>query len=102
MTIDELAVSIQADLLALRHDMNEGFAEIHAVMVTKQDLADFRSEMNERFVTHTEFQSGLDKLKEELLAEIDKIKYAKEIDELRTRMGRVEYELGMGSGPARA
>jgi hypothetical protein len=94
MTLDRLAVSIQTDLLSLRNDMNDGFAR----MATKQDLADLRDEMISRFATHSELQSAIGGLRDEILEEIGKIKYAKEIDELRSRMNRVENELGIGRG----
>ncbi len=87
---EEFAAALQKDLLALRDDMREGFSK----MATKQDLADLRAEMFATFATHSELQSVEDRL----LEEIGKIKYAKEIDELRFRMNRVEGELGIGTG----
>ena len=112
MTIDELAIAIQAEFLDIRsqfaeirgqiRELREEIAGIKAVMATKQDLADLREEMIARFATHSELQSAVDGLRDELTEEIRKISYAKEIDELRGRMGRVEYELGIGPGSAAA
>jgi hypothetical protein len=108
MTIDRLAVAIETLSCAIRDDfaevrtdlagLRENIDDIRAKMATKQDLADLRDEMIARFAIHGELQSTIGAMKEELLEEIGKIKYAKEIDELRTRMNRVEYELGIGRG----
>ena len=95
MTIDDLAQAIQGDFAALRKDM-----------ATKQDLAlavaDLRSEMTTRFAGRSELRSEINSAKEELLEEIGKIKYAKEIDELRARVQLVERKLGIGHGRADA
>ena len=110
MTIDELAVALQTEFLEIRNqfadvrsqigEIRAEIAGIKAVMATKQDLADLREEMIARFATHSELQSAIDGLRDELMEEIRKIGYAKEIDELRGRVGCVEYELGIGPGPA--
>jgi hypothetical protein len=90
MPFEELATSIQADLLEIKTNVR-GINEKMMQMATKQDIADLREEFIVRFATHSELQS----VKEELLEEIKKIKYAKEIDELRARMTRVEREHGI-------
>jgi DNA gyrase/topoisomerase IV subunit A len=108
MTIDRLAVTIETLSCAIRNDfaevradlagLRENIDDIRAKMATKQDIADLRDEMIARFATHSEFQSAIGTMKDELLEEIGKIKYAKEIDDLRSRMNRVEHELGIGRG----
>ena len=101
VTLDSLAGMLESLSRAIRDDFAEvraSFADVRsgmAAMATKQDLADLRDEMIARFATHSELQSGLDKLRDELLEEIGKIKYAKEIDELRFRVDCVENKLGI-------
>lgn len=104
--MEDLAEAIQREFLAVRKDMASGFAGVRAEMATeftavrsematKTDLAELREEMTTRFATRSEVQSAVSSAKEELLEEIGKIKYAKEIDELRDRVRRVEQKLGM-------
>jgi len=98
MTLEDLALAIESDFARLRNDMSDMRAEmgtIRSTMATKQDLANLRDEIGERFATHSGLQSVVSKAKEELLEEIGKIEYAKEIDELRARVQRMEHELGI-------
>jgi hypothetical protein len=100
MTIENLAVAIESDFAQLRNVMSglrDGMGVVRSTMATKQDLADLRDEIGERFATHSGLQSVVSKAKEELMEEIGKIKYAKEIDELRARVQRVEHDLGIKS-----
>lgn len=94
VTLEDVAAAIQGDLLAIRRDMvtKQDIAELRDEMATKRDLAVLREEMISRFATHSELQAVEDRL----LEEMGKIKYAKEIDELRARVKRVEQELGIG------
>jgi hypothetical protein len=107
MTIDDLALAIQGDFHELKKDIadirgtmatKQDLKEIRAVMATKQDLADLREEMSTRFATRSELQSSVLSARDEIMEEIGKIKYAKEIDELRDRVQRVERELGIRHG----
>ena len=91
MTIDDLAISIQTDLLTLRMTIEEGF------LASKKEITDLREEMNAKFATHSELQSGLDRLRDEILEEIGKIKYAKEIDALRIRVKTIEQHIGINT-----
>jgi hypothetical protein len=94
LTLEDLAAAIQGDFLAIRRDMatKQDIAELREAMATKHDIAALRDEMISRFATHSELQAVEDRLLEEMA----KIKYAKEIDELRTRVNRVEQQLGIG------
>lgn len=80
--------------MAISRDMatKQDIAELREEMATKHDLAALRDEMISRFATHSELQA----IEDRLLEEMAKIKYAKEIDELRTRVNRVEQQLGIG------
>lgn len=114
MTIDDLAASIQKEFVAIRKDMatkselallrgeiagmRETMDGMRETMATKKDLADLREEISTRFATRSELQSAVSAAKNEILEEIGKIKYAKEIDELRVRVQRVEQKLGIGPG----
>ena len=99
MTIDELAISIQTEFLDIHHhfdDINSELGDIRAEMrqgfrETKQEISDLRDDMNLNFATHSELQAVEDRL----LKEIGKIKYAKEIDDLRHRVGVIEDEIGL-------
>ena len=77
MTLDRLAIAIQKDFAAIRAEVAPKFDvledQIHQC-ATHGDLADLR---------------------QELLEEIGKIKYAKEIDELRAPVVRVAEKLGL-------
>jgi hypothetical protein len=94
LTLEDLAAAIQGDFLAISRDMatKQDIAELREEMATKHDLAALRDEMISRFATHSELQA----IEDRLLEEMAKIKYAKEIDELRTRVNRVEQQLGIG------
>jgi flagellar biosynthesis component FlhA len=94
LTLEDLVASIQGDLLAIRRDMatKQDIGDLREEVATKHDLAALRDEMISRFATHSELQAIEDRLLEEMV----KIKYAKEIDELRARVKRVEQELGIG------
>lgn len=102
----DFATAIQQDLLSLHTELGVTRTEMAAMrsemttmrseMATKQDLADLREEIISRFVTRSELQSSIDMLRDEILEEIDKVRYAKEIDALRTRTTRIERKLGMG------
>ncbi len=97
MTTEDLILALHKDVLAIRETMatKSDLAALREQMATKQDLADLRDEMNARFATHSELQP----VKEEILEELRKIKYAKEIDELRVRVQRLERQVGIA--PAR-
>ncbi len=95
-TIEKLAVSIQTDLLGLGAKIStliNKVDDIETRMATKQDLADLCEEMNAKFATHSELQAVEDRI----LEEIGKIKYAKEIDALRTRVNLIEQKIGISA-----
>jgi len=91
-TVDKVAISIQKDLLGLDAKISALSDKVDDMRIaTKKDIADLREEMNVKFATHSELQSVEDRI----LEEIGKIKYAKEIDELRGRVNIIEREIGI-------
>ena len=62
-------------------------SEILLICVRRKNLV--------RFVTHSELQSSVDMLRDEILEETSKVRYAKEIDALRSRTNRIEGKLGI-------
>lgn len=108
MTIDDLAVAIQRDFLAIRKDMATK-ADIRAIreeMATKHNLF----ELSQKMVTREEFRNlqsdvkmitdvmvskaDLEALREQLLHEM---KYGKFVDGLLERLEVVEKKLGIKS-----
>ena len=109
MTLDRLAGTIQRDLarmatkddlqgLATKQDL-EGFA-------TKADIGEIHAEiggLRERMATKEDAADLGDRIfqaKEAIQEQIAGLKYAKEIDELRARVVRVEQKLGLKRTPA--
>lgn len=95
MTLDDFAVLIQKDLarLATKDDIRIVREEL-ATKATKQDL--------ERFATKEELETAFGTLadriaiaKENLQEQIAGLKYAKEIDELRSRVNTLERKVGI-------
>lgn len=99
VTLNDIAKAIQKDIAGLRQDMAtkrdlERFATKDDIkqFVTKEDIKNFATKDDLKgFATHTDLIS----IKEELLEEIGKIKYAREIDELRSRVRKLEQHLGI-------
>jgi hypothetical protein len=99
MTIEDLAGSIQRDFVAIREDLRGVRREVSDMRdetATRQEIADLREEVTSRFATRSEIQSVVASAKDEIIEEIGKIKYAKEIDELRDRVENLERQLGGG------
>lgn len=97
MTLEDVAGAIQRDFLAIRKDM-----------ATKEDLRLLRQEAKEdaRLVREDmgnlrdDLAIRITTVKEDLSEQIAGLKYAKEIDELRARVVRVEQKLGLKRTPA--
>ena len=101
ITLDDFAALIQKDLarMVTKDDLKN--------LTTKKELATIRSEMAtkndlERFATNEELQTAFDTLadriaiaKEDLREEIAGLRYAKEIDELRSRVNVIERKVGI-------
>jgi hypothetical protein len=101
MTLDDFAVLIQKDLARM---VTKGDLK---TLATKEELAALRSDMAtkkdlERFATkeqvETAFSTLADRIaiaKEDLQEQISGLKYAKEIDELRSRVNILERKAGI-------
>lgn len=97
MTLDDFAVLIQKDLarMATKDDLKN--------LATKEDLAAIRSEMAtrkdlERFATKEDLEATRDRINvvgDRLEEKIDGLRYAKEIDELRSRVNVIERKVGI-------
>jgi hypothetical protein len=68
-------------------------------MATKDDLRKIREEISD---VRGDLGMRIASAKEELQEQIAGLRYAKEIDELRTRVQRVERKLGMERSPRAA
>jgi hypothetical protein len=101
MTLEDFTLAIETDLQASRKEMREGFAAvrgevntIHETMATKKDF--------DRFATKEDLDTAFSTLgdriataKEDLQEQIAGLKYAKEIDELRSRVNTLEHKVGI-------
>ena len=97
-TLDDVVVAIgsmhgdisvlKGDIFAIKDDivaMKGDIAVIQRTMATKEELNNLREDMATRIST----------VKEELSEQIAGLRYAKEIDELRNRVSRVEKKVGI-------
>ena len=101
MTLEDFAALIQTDLkrAATKDDVAElkkDIIDIRETMATKEDVLQIREEM----ATQEKLSDVADRIsnvKDELQEQIAGLKYAKEIDELRSRVNVLESKLGIKS-----
>jgi hypothetical protein len=86
MTLEDLGTAIQRDLarIATKDDLKD--------LATKEDLRKLREQME---TLDGDLAVRLSNVKDELQEQIAGLKYAKEIDDLRARVVRVEGKLGI-------
>jgi len=100
MTLDDFAVAIQTDYMALRKDMATGFA--HVREETKEQARQLRAEMETGFRNLdtdlkmiTDVMVSKADLANTLAEELAKSPYAREIADLQTRVNILESKLGI-------
>jgi ubiquinone biosynthesis protein UbiJ len=101
VTIDRLAELMQREFMDLRGDITRirgDITDIRSTMATKDDLRKLREEM----ATKQELEDlrgdlgiRISSAEDCLSDQIAGLRYAKEIDELRERVNRVERKLGI-------
>lgn len=86
MTLEDLSAAIQQDFarMATKDDLKN--------LATKEDIRKVREEMD---TLGGDLATKISNAKDELQEQIAGLRYAKEVDELRTRVQRVERKLGM-------
>jgi hypothetical protein len=102
MTLEDFAVAIQTDYTALRKDMATGFGEIREEMATKEGIRQLRAEMGIGFrnvdadmkIMAEAMVSKAD-LANTLAEELAKSPYARQIQDLQTRVNALESKLGV-------
>lgn len=82
-SINSVKTELKADITELRADLKTDIAELRTELKTDIALLPTKAEMN----------SAINLAKKEIFEEMDKYKYAKEIDHLRGRMNVVEDRL---------
>jgi hypothetical protein len=105
MNFETIAIAIQEDLKSIRAEMVEMRQDITGIkeevggmreeMPTKADIREIRRDMAtkkdlEDFPTYADVRNIVAEAKEELLKEMDKFKYAAEIDDLNARVTKLE------------
>jgi hypothetical protein len=100
MTLDDFALAIQKDYTTLRKDMAAGFAEFRAE--TKGDIQLLRNEtgigfrnLNADVKTMTDAMVSKADLANTLSEELAKSPYARQIQDLQTRVNMLESKLGV-------
>jgi len=102
MTLDDFAVAIQKDHIALRKDVATGFAEIREEMATKEDIRQVRAEVGIGFRNLdadvkmiTDAMVSKADLANTLAEELGKSPYARQIQDLQTRVNVLETKVGI-------
>lgn len=102
MTLDDFAVAIQKDYAALRKGMATGFAEIREEMATKEGIRQIRAEMGIGFRNVdadvkmlTDAMVSKADLANTLAEELAKSPYARQIQDLQSRVNVLESKLGI-------
>jgi hypothetical protein len=91
------------DIRLVREEMatKEDIRLVREEMATKENLKRFATKEDfEALPTYADVGNIVSEAKSEILKEMDKFKYAKEIDEVRGRVVRIEKKLGMKAGAA--
>jgi hypothetical protein len=94
MTLEDLGAAIQRDFT--RMATKDDIAALRRDMATKDDLRKIQEDLADGL---GDVRTRIAVAKEELQEQIAGLRYAKEIDELRTRVQRVERKLGMERSP---
>jgi hypothetical protein len=101
MTLDDFALAIQTDYMALRKDVATGFDHIQKEMATKEDIRQIRAETGIGFRNLgadmkmvTDAMVSKSDLANTLAEELAKSPYARQIADLQTRVNILESKLG--------
>ena len=102
MTLDDFALAIQTDYMALRKDVAAGFAHVREGMATKEDIRQIRAETGIGFRNldadmkmMTEAMVSKADLANTLAEELAKSPYIRQIEDLQTRVNILESKLGI-------
>jgi hypothetical protein len=100
MTLDDFALAIQTDYMALRKDVAAGFAHVREEMATKEDIRQIRAETGIGFRNldadmkmMTEAMVSKADLASTLAEELAKSPYVRQIEDLQTRVNILESKL---------